>query len=131
MILTTSNEEDIISKKSKNFLRLDHLPENIEPFLGADNSRDRTNEMMNEKNLPNIKPHINAVGRRKTSSLNGLANEAFGEFLYFSDITKSAFFQEIAAGHKKSFQAAKGGNKLKFAKDALRYLRKNGGKLWF
>src|ERR1017187_253265 len=87
ILIAVYNEESVIEKTLRNFLKSDYDPHKIEFIIGSDNSTDRTNEIIT--NLTTIIPNLQFfpfnIRRGKSQILNDLVKYATGEILVFSD----------------------------------------------
>jgi cellulose synthase/poly-beta-1,6-N-acetylglucosamine synthase-like glycosyltransferase len=87
IIISVFNEEKVIEKTIRNFLKSNYDLNKIEFVIGSDNSTDSTNEIVTKlrQEVPSIKFFPFPIRRGKSLVLNDLVNEASSEILIFSD----------------------------------------------
>ncbi len=85
MVISLYNEENILPEKIKNICSLDYPKGKIELLFGSDGSNDRTNSILSEAKVPNIKTMVFQYRRGKANILNDLIPQATGEIIVFSD----------------------------------------------
>lgn len=87
IIISVYNEEKVIEKTIRNFLRLNYDIKKIEFVIGSDNSLDSTNDIIIklQKEIPSIKFFPFNTRRGKSQVLNDLVKHAKSEILIFSD----------------------------------------------
>ncbi len=87
IIISAYNEENVIEKTIRNFLKSDYGPGKTEIVIGSDNSTDKTNEIVEKlkTEFSNIIFFPFNERRGKAEVLNDLTSAAKGEILIFSD----------------------------------------------
>lgn len=87
IIISVYNEEKVIEKTIRNFLRSDYDVKKIEFIIGSDNSTDSTNDIIIklQKEIPSIKFFPFSARRGKSQVLNDLVKHAKSDILIFSD----------------------------------------------
>lgn len=87
IIISVYNEEKVIEKTIRNFLKSNYDLDKIEFIIGSDNSSDSTNEIILklQKEIPSIKFFPFSERRGKSQVLNDLIKQAQSEILIFSD----------------------------------------------
>jgi biofilm PGA synthesis N-glycosyltransferase PgaC len=87
VLIAVYNEESVIEKTLRNFLKSDYDLLKMEFIIGSDNSTDKTNEIIT--NLATVIPNLRFipfdVRRGKSQILNDLVKYAIGDILVFSD----------------------------------------------
>lgn len=84
MVIACYNEERHVGPRIENLLACDYPPEQLEIIVASDGSTDRTEEIVREFGLPNVRV-IRAARGGKGQALNLGVAEARGEILAFSD----------------------------------------------
>jgi cellulose synthase/poly-beta-1,6-N-acetylglucosamine synthase-like glycosyltransferase len=87
IIISAFNEEKVIEKTIRNFLKSDYDLSKIEFVIGSDNSTDSTNQILSDlkKEIPNLKFFAYPVRRGKSKVLNDLVKESSSDILIFAD----------------------------------------------
>lgn len=87
IIMSVYNEEKVIEKTIRNFLRSNYDLKKIEFVIGSDNSTDSTNDIIQklQKEIPSIKFFPFETRRGKSQVLNDLVKHAKSDILIFSD----------------------------------------------
>jgi len=87
IIISVYNEEKVIEKTIRNFLKSDYDLSKIQFVIGSDNSSDKTNEIIESlsKEVTNIDFYPFKERRGKARVINDLVKSAKGEIIIFSD----------------------------------------------
>jgi len=87
IVLSAYNEEKVIEKTIRNFLRADYDLSKLQIVIGSDNSSDKTNEIIESlsKEITNIDFYPFKERRGKARVINDLVKAAKGEIIIFSD----------------------------------------------
>jgi cellulose synthase/poly-beta-1,6-N-acetylglucosamine synthase-like glycosyltransferase len=87
VLITAYNEERDIRRKLENTLQIDYPKEKLEILVASDCSTDRTEEIVKEFALSNVKLHRQTTRLGKTMAQNAAVERAGGEIILFSDAT--------------------------------------------
>jgi len=85
VVIAVYNEESVLRAKLENFSTYDYPEDKIEFLLGSDGSTDRTNEILQQSTIKNLRFYSFPQRRGKASVLNDLIPLAKGEIIVFSD----------------------------------------------
>ena len=85
VIIAAYNEEKCIEDRIHNLLALDYPSDKITFLIGSDGSSDKTNEILNTFNHPNLSIHCFEQNRGKINVLNDLMSKVVSPITIFSD----------------------------------------------
>ncbi|MBK8464844.1 MAG: glycosyltransferase family 2 protein [Chloracidobacterium sp.] len=87
VLITAFNEEDSISEKLENTLRIDYPNDKLEILVASDGSTDRTDLIVEEFASRGVKLFRQEGRVGKTTTQNNAVEQAAGEIILFSDAT--------------------------------------------
>ncbi|MBI4436476.1 MAG: glycosyltransferase family 2 protein [Candidatus Omnitrophica bacterium] len=95
VLLSAFNEEKVIAKKMENLLSLDYPEDKLEIFVGSDGSTDNTASILAQYEGERVGLVVLNERGGKPRMLNGLAEQARGEILVFTDARQKIDRQAI------------------------------------
>jgi len=85
VLVAAYNEDGVLKDKITNLSGVDYQKDKIEFIFGSDGSTDKTNDILNECRVPNLRPVIFSNRRGKAAVLNELVSMAKGDIIVLSD----------------------------------------------